>query len=32
LGAKKLGGAVPNGDLAAMVAPFVILVRVGWLG
>jgi len=27
-----LGGAVPNGDLAAMVAPFVILVDVGRLG
>jgi hypothetical protein len=32
LGPKKLGGAVPDGGLAAMVAPFVILVRVGRLG
>jgi hypothetical protein len=32
LGQKKLGGAVPNGDLAAMVAPFVILARMGRLG
>jgi hypothetical protein len=29
---RKSGGAVPNGDLAAMVAPFVILVRAGRLG
>jgi hypothetical protein len=32
LGPKKLGAAVPNGDLAAIFAPFVILVRVGRLG
>jgi hypothetical protein len=29
LGPKRLGDAVPNGDLASMVVPFVILVRLG---